>query len=87
MVLGNAIHGFTVATTAVIAQTVKEIYKKKHIINYKCATFLHVKLTCNVSSKAMGKTSSTWFISLENLFNILPDGFALKNLIVAYTIL
>lgn len=35
--------------------------------------------TCNTSSKADGNTSSTAPISLENLFNILPEGLVWKN--------
>ena len=41
--------------------------------------------TCSVSVMDCGSVSSMDPISFENLFKILPDGFVLKNLIVAFT--
>lgn len=41
------------------------------------------KLICAASKNVFGNSSSTVPISFENLFNIRPEGFVLKNRIVA----
>lgn len=46
-----------------------------------------VRPICKQSIKADGSSSSIAPISLENLFKILPDGFVLKNRIVALVML
>lgn len=45
------------------------------------------KPICKQSTNAEGSSSSMAPISLENLFNILPELFVLKNLMVACVIL